>query len=81
MKRYIVDIVRGTRTAPGVQMGASPRASLALMKSAQAIALLNGDGFVTPDHIGDIAVAVLAHRLVVDPQARFAGRSRRATRY
>lgn len=78
MKRYIVDIVRGTRSASGVRMGASPRASLALMKSAQAMALLDGEEYVAPDHIRDIAVAVVAHRLVLDPQARFAGLTGRA---
>ena len=71
LKRYIVDIVRETRPAPGVQLGASPRASLALMKAAQALALLDGLGFVTPEHIQEIAVPVIAHRMVIDPQARF----------
>jgi MoxR-like ATPase len=54
-------------------MGASPRASLALMKTAQAIALFDGSEFVTPEHIQEIAVAVIAHRIVMDPQARFSG--------
>jgi len=73
LKRYIVDIVAATRTAPGVQLGASPRASLALMKAAQALALMNGTGFVTPDHVQEIAVPVVAHRIVMDSQARFSG--------
>jgi len=73
LKRYIVDIVRETRPAPGVQLGASPRASLALMKAAQALAVLDGLGFVTPEHIQEIAVPVIAHRMVIDPQARFSG--------
>jgi MoxR-like ATPase len=73
LKHYLVNLIRATRSAPGVQMGASPRASLALMKSAQAMAVLNGDEFVTPDHIRDVAVSVIAHRLVLDPQARFSG--------
>src|SRR6185503_11043181 len=51
LKRYIVDIVSATRGAPGVQLGASPRASLALMKVSQALALFDGQPFVTPDHI------------------------------
>jgi MoxR-like ATPase len=71
--RYLVDVVRATRSAPGVQLGASPRASLALMKTAQALALLDGHPFVTPDHVQELAAAVIAHRLVVDPQARFSG--------
>ncbi|HKB26947.1 MAG TPA: MoxR family ATPase [Methylomirabilota bacterium] len=73
LKRYAVDIVRGTRAAPGVQLGASPRASLALIKAAQALALLDGGAFVLPEHVQELAVPVVAHRLVVDPQARFSG--------
>jgi MoxR-like ATPase len=73
LKRYIVDLVGATRTAPGVDLGASPRASLALMGTAQALAMFDGTGFVTPDHIQEMAVPVLAHRLVMAPQARFSG--------
>jgi MoxR-like ATPase len=73
LKRYLVDIVNATRTANGVQLGASPRASLALMKIAQALALFDGYQFVTPEHIQEEAVSVIAHRLVMEPQARFAG--------
>ena len=73
LKRYVVDIVNATRTADGVQLGASPRGSIALMKVAQAIALFDGYDFVTPDHIKEIAVPVLAHRLVMEAQSRFSG--------
>jgi len=73
LKRYAVDITRATRTAPGVQLGASPRASLALMKSAQALALCDGLEFVTPEQIQELAVPVIAHRLVLEPQAKFSG--------
>jgi len=73
LRRYVVDVVRATRTAPGVQLGASPRASLALMAGAQALALLDGQAFVGPEHVQEIAGPVIAHRLAVDPQARFAG--------
>ncbi len=75
LKRYIVDLVATTRTTKGVQMGASPRASLTLMKAAQALALFDDMAFVTPDHIQEIAVPVIAHRLKVDSQARFSGLS------
>jgi len=75
LKRYMVDLVNATRHAPGVQLGASPRGSLALMKVSQALALLDGLDFVAPDQVREIAVAVLAHRLVMDPQARFAGQT------
>ena len=73
MKRYLVDIVNATRSSTGVQLGASPRASLALMKVAQALALFDGYEFVIPEHIQEIAVPVIGHRLVMDPQARFSG--------
>jgi len=73
LKRYIVDLVAATRTAKGVQLGASPRASLALMKAAQALALFDGLEFVTPEQVQEVAVPVIAHRVVIDPQARFGG--------
>lgn len=72
LKRYIVDIVAATRQVPEVQLGASPRGSLTLMKVAQALALFDGYEYVTPDHIQEVAVDVLAHRLVMSPQACFA---------
>jgi len=73
LKRYAVDVVRATRGANGVQLGASPRASLALMKAAQALALSEGREFVVPEDVREMAVPVIAHRMVVEPQARFAG--------
>ena len=73
LRRYVVDVVRATRTAAGVQLGASPRASLALMAAAQALALLDGQAFVSPEHVQEVAGSVIAHRLAMDPQARFAG--------
>ncbi len=75
LKRYVVDIVSATRQADGVQLGASPRGSIALMKIAQALALFDGYDFVTPDQIQEIAVPVLAHRLVMEAQARFSGKT------
>ena len=75
LKRYIIDIAGATRTASGVILGASPRASLALMKMAKALALFDGYSYVTPDHVQEIAIPVTAHRLVMDPQARFSGRT------
>ncbi len=78
LKRYIVDLVGATRTAPGVQLGASPRASLALMKAAQALALFDGQDFVTPEQVQELAESVIAHRLVMQPQARFSGLTARS---
>jgi MoxR-like ATPase len=73
LKGYAVALARATRDAASVQLGAGPRASLALSRMAQALALVRGEDFVTPDHVRDMAVPVLAHRVVLDPQARFAG--------
>jgi len=73
IKRYAVDLVAATRTASGVQLGASPRASIALMKIAQAEALFDNQEFVTPEQIQKLAVPVIAHRLVLEPQSRFSG--------
>jgi MoxR-like ATPase len=73
LKRYIIDLTGATRKISGVQLAASPRASIALMKAAQALAMFDGAEFVFPDHIHEIAADVIAHRLVLDPQARFSG--------
>jgi MoxR-like ATPase len=73
IKDYIVSLVSATRGAAGVQLGASPRASLALMKTAQALALYDGMEFVTPDHVKELAVPVIAHRLVLASEAKFSG--------
>jgi MoxR-like ATPase len=73
LQRYIVDLVQATRHATGVQMGASPRASVALMLAAKALALFDALDFVTPEHIQELAVPVIAHRLKLDSQARFSG--------
>jgi MoxR-like ATPase len=73
LKRYAVDLVAATRTANGVQLGASARGSIALMKAAQALALFDGLAFVAPEQIQELAVPVIAHRVVLEPQARFSG--------
>ena len=78
LKRYAVELVGGTRTAPGVQLGASPRASIALMKAAQALALFEGLDFVMPEQIQELAVPVIAHRVIMEPQARFSGQTARS---
>ena len=64
-----------TCAADAVLHGASPRASIALMKTAQALALYDGLMYVTPDHIDAIAIAIeaVAHRLVLNPQAAAVG--------
>lgn len=78
LRRYIVDLVGATRSVAGVRLGASPRASLSLMKTSQALALFDGRDCVTPDAVQEMAVPTLAHRLVLDPQAQFSGMSRRS---
>lgn len=73
LKRYIVALVAATRDAEHIELGASPRASLTLLKCAQALALFDGLDFVTPDMIQELAPLVLAHRLAVRAEARFSG--------
>jgi MoxR-like ATPase len=65
---YIVDLVAATRESPRVQVGASPRGSLALLKLARCHAALAGRDFVLPDDVKAVAVAALAHRLVLRPE-------------
>jgi MoxR-like ATPase len=73
LKHYVVELVRRTRVAPQVVLGCGPRASIALTHTAKALALFDGEEFVRPEHVQELAVATLAHRMVLDPQARFAG--------
>ena len=75
VRRYVVDVVRATRSFEEVQLGASPRASLALHRAGQALAALRGRDFVKPDDIKELAAPVLAHRLILHPEARLRGRS------
>jgi len=65
---YVVALCTFTRKHPRVVLGASPRASLALVTTARGIALLKGRTFTTPDDVRDVATAVLAHRLVLVPE-------------
>ncbi len=73
LKHYIVELVRRTRSAPQVLLGCGPRASISLAQTAKALALFDGEDFVRPEHVQELAVPTLAHRMVLDPQARFAG--------
>jgi MoxR-like ATPase len=70
IKRYLVDLVNRTRQSADVYLGASPRGSLALFRTGQAVAALAGRDFVLPDDIKSLAVPVLAHRVIVGPAAR-----------
>jgi MoxR-like ATPase len=70
---YITSIVRATRTSPVLTLGASPRGSVALLKMAQASALLDGREFVVPDDVKSLAPAVLRHRVAVAPELELEG--------
>ncbi|ASS68631.1 MULTISPECIES: MoxR family ATPase [unclassified Paenibacillus] len=70
---YAAALVRLTRTLEGVQLGASPRAGISLIRAASAWALLEGRAYVTPDDIKEMALPVLRHRLMLTPQAELEG--------
>lgn len=70
---YIVDLVRRTREDRSIEIGASPRASLALMRAAQVRAASDGRGFVTPDDVKPMALPVLRHRVLLHPDAQLQG--------
>ncbi len=74
VREYIVDVVRATRDHAAVELGVSPRGSLALYRTAQALAALRGRGFVVPDDVKTLAPVVLTHRLIISPQTRLRGR-------
>ncbi|MEX2561973.1 MAG: MoxR family ATPase [Nitriliruptoraceae bacterium] len=74
IERYIVAICRATRVHEDVELGASPRASLALLRASRAAAAMNGRDHVVPDDVKALAAHVLPHRLILHPEAEFAGR-------
>jgi MoxR-like ATPase len=71
---YIAAIVRRTRGFPGLHLGASPRAGLAMLAAGRALALLRGRAYVIPDDIADVAPAALRHRVILSPEAEVEGR-------
>ncbi len=75
IKHYLVTLIRATRETEGITNGASPRASLSLMKAAQALALFDGMDYVSPDHVQEIAIPVISHRIMMNSQSRFSGNS------
>ncbi|HWQ46281.1 MAG TPA: MoxR family ATPase [Longilinea sp.] len=75
VREYIVKIAIATRKNPDIQLGASPRASLALYQSSQALAAIRGRDFVIPDDIKAMAPPVLGHRLIMAAQAQLRGRT------
>jgi MoxR-like ATPase len=73
LQAYITSLVRATRGAPALTLGASPRASVALLKLSQAAALLDGREYVVPDDVKANAPAVLRHRIAVAPELELEG--------
>jgi MoxR-like ATPase len=71
--RYVQRLVAETRRHPHAAYGASPRGALGLMRAGQALAVIEGEGFVTPDHVKRLAPHVLAHRIVIKPRSRVQG--------
>jgi MoxR-like ATPase len=75
IKHYIIDITGKTRKHPSIYLGASPRASIALMKAAQAYAFITGRDYIIPDDIQFLAQYVLPHRIILRSEAKFEGKT------
>ncbi|MFA1715122.1 AAA family ATPase [Peribacillus frigoritolerans] len=73
IKRYIVELANQTRSHEGVYLGVSPRGSIALMKAAQAYALIQGRDYVLPDDVQYLVPFVFSHRLILKPEANYEG--------
>jgi MoxR-like ATPase len=78
LQDYLVRLVGATRVHPDLSLGASPRASLALFKTAQALAAVRGRDHVLPDDLKALAPVTVPHRLILRPEAELRGRSARA---
>ncbi|WP_203741360.1 AAA family ATPase [Catellatospora bangladeshensis] len=75
VKRYAVELVTATREAPELRLGASPRSTLQLLRTAKAVAALDGRDYVVPDDLQTLAVPVLAHRVIPTADAQLARRT------
>ncbi len=73
VRRYVVALVRRTREDPSLLLGASPRAAVALFRTAQAHALVSGRDYVVPDDVKELAVPALRHRVILSPEAQVEG--------
>ncbi|HDN79778.1 MAG TPA: MoxR family ATPase [Chloroflexi bacterium] len=73
VREYIVRVVRATREHRAIELGVSPRGTLALFKTSQALAALRGRSFVIPDDVKYLAPYVLTHRIIINPQTRLRG--------
>jgi MoxR-like ATPase len=74
VRGYMVDVVRATRDHDAVELGVSPRGTLALYRTTQALAALRGRAFVIPDDVKTLAPSVMTHRIIISPQTRLRGR-------
>jgi len=74
---YIVAVVRATRAHPEIELGASPRGSLGLYRTAQALAAIRGRSHILPDDVKELVPVVLPHRLITTAQARLRERGAR----
>jgi MoxR-like ATPase len=74
VREYVVQVARATRDHPAIELGASPRGTLSLYKTAQALAATRGRTFVLPDDVKYLAPPVLTHRIIISPQTRLRGR-------
>ena len=75
VREYVVRVTRASREHPAIELGVSPRGTLALYRTAQALATLRGRDYVIPDDIKYLAPAVLTHRIIIHPQTRLRGRT------
>jgi MoxR-like ATPase len=73
LQRYLVALCRATRSHPEVELGASPRAALALLRGVRVVAAMAGRDYVVPDDVKQLAVHVLPHRLILRPESQLAG--------
>jgi MoxR-like ATPase len=72
---YVLDLARASRVDPAIELGVSPRGSLALLHTSQALAAIRGRDYVIPDDVKVLAQPVLTHRLILSPDSRLRGRS------
>ena len=79
IKQYVISLVSATRSVPELRLGASPRATLHLLRASRACAALDGRDFVIPDDVQALAVPVLAHRLLPTRRGRGRATSSRRT--
>ena len=75
VRDYAIELIRATRHHSDIELGCSPRGSLALIRAARTLAALRGHEYVLPDHIQELAPAVMEHRLILAPEARMRGRT------